>query len=266
MKIKDLIFQNFKKECELLIANEYKRDRIWVHLNLDFELESDKEEILRFKINKLQNNFPFEYLLGFASFYSQDFFVSENVLIPRPETEILVDLAIGVARNYNITKIAEIGSGSGIISICLAQNLQDSFIISGDINDFALELSQKNKQKFGVNNVKFVKSDLFENLGSDIELLVSNPPYIQNNIELPKNVMQEPSSALFGGESGDEILKKIIDGCFERKIRFLICEMGFDQKDAISNYVENFKTKNLSFYKDLAGFDRGFFIEFDFGV
>lgn len=266
MKIKDLIVREFRKECELLIANEYNKDRIWVHLNLESELDADKEEILRPKIDKLQNNFPFEYLLGFASFYSQDFFVCENVLIPRPETEILVDFATKVARNYNITKIAEIGSGSGVISICLAQNLQDSFIISGDINDFALELSRKNKEKFGVHNVKFVKSDLFENLGSDIQLLVSNPPYIKNNIELPKNVIYEPSSALFGGEYGDEILKKIIDGCFERKIRFLICEMGFDQKDSISNYVENFKTKSLIFYKDLSDFDRGFFIEFDFGV
>lgn len=266
MRIKDLIVSGFKKECELLIANELEKTRVWVHLNLDFELEPDKYEILDTKIKQLQNDYPFEYLQGFAAFYSQDFFVCEGVLIPRPESEILVDLATKIAKENNLTKIAEIGSGSGIISICLAQNIPNCQIISGDINSIATELSKKNQEKFGVLNVKFVKSDLFENLGEKIEFLVSNPPYIQNDFCLPKNVTFEPANALFGGEVGDEILKQIIDGCWMRKIPFLACEMGFDQKEQIGKYLEKFETKNIEFYKDLAGFDRGFWVQFDFDV
>lgn len=266
MKIKDLIVPRFKKECELLIANELGKDRIWIHLNLDCEIETQISKILQEKIARLQNDYPFEYLQGFAAFYSQDFFVCEGVLIPRPESEILVDLATKIAKENNLTKIAEIGSGSGIISICLAQNITNCQIISGDINSVATELSKKNQEKFSVLNVEFVKSDLFENLGDKIEFLVSNPPYIKNNFCLPKNVTFEPEDALFGGEIGDEILKQIIDGCWERKIPFLACEMGFDQKKQLGEYLEKFKTKNMEFYQDLAGFDRGFWVQFDYDI
>lgn len=263
MKIKDLIDRNYKKECEILIANILQKDRIWVHLNLDLELGEENFLIIKNKIQQLQNNYPFEYILGLASFYSREFLVCEGVLIPRPETEILIDKTLEIIRKNDLTKIAEIGSGSGIIPITLALEEPKLHIISGDINEVATKLSLANKAKFSLQNVDFIYSDLFENMGQNIELLISNPPYIQDDFNLPENVKFEPSNALFGGVVGDEILKQIIDGCVMRNIRFLCCEMGYDQKHNISEYLKKYNPKTVEFYKDLAGFDRGFCVEFE---
>lgn len=262
MKVKNLIDKNIKKESEILLASVLKCERFWLHINSNFEVEPNLVEKYLQKLEQLRNNYPLEYLTGEVCFYSQIFMIQSGVLIPRPETEILVDEAAKIIQNFNLKKIGEIGSGSGIISIILAQKFPDIYITSGDINPVATALSQKNRQIFGLTNVDFIYSNLFENLGNNIELLVSNPPYIKNNFKLPDNVNFEPMSALFGGDDGDEILKKIIDGCVERKIRFLCCEMGFDQKLSISKYLENFSTISVSFYKDLAEFDRGFCVEF----
>ena len=262
MKISNLIDKRLKKESEMLLASVLKCDRFWLHLHPEFEVEQNSVSSYLEKLSKLQNNFPLEYLTGEVSFFSQIFFIEEGVLIPRPETEILIEKTEAIINKYEIKKVAEIGSGSGIISIILAQNNPHISIISGDINPIATSLANKNLDKFQIKNVDFVQSNLFENLGDDIELLVSNPPYIQNNFNLPKNVTFEPSNALFGGENGDEILKQIIDGCSRKKIRFLCCEMGYDQKNAIEKYLENFSTIKIEFYKDLAEFDRGFCVEF----
>ena len=90
--------------------------------------------------------------------------------------------------------------------------------------------------------------------------MVSNPPYIANDYKIDLNLTFEPKEALFGGEVGDEILKDIIDITFQRKIKYLICEMGYDQKEKITNYLHEKNYKNLEFYKDYAGFDRGFIL------
>lgn len=263
MKIQDLIAADLKKECEIIIANFFDEERFWVHLNTNLILSSDDAKELTTQIERLKSGYPLEYITHKASFYSTIFYTNEGVLIPRPETEILVDEALNLIDEFQIKNIAEIGSGSGIIALMLGKLRPKVSIISGDINPKATALSKKNQQLHNVQNVEFVFSDLFENLGENIELLVSNPPYIQNDFELPHNVTYEPSNALFGGVVGDEILKAIIDGCVERKVRFLCCEMGYDQKANLEQYLQTKPVQKYKFYQDLSGLDRGFVVEFN---
>ena len=178
-------------------------------------------------------------------------------MIPRPETEILVDKVLEIASLYKAPKIAEIGTGSGIISIMLALKT-NAKIVATDINEKALKLAKKNALKFNVSEkIDFVKCSYIDEISGDIDILVSNPPYIARDYKLDKFVINEPHEALFGGEVGDEILKNIILIARNRDIKNIACEMGYDQRASMEMALK-FNGYKSAFYKDLAGFDRGF--------
>ncbi len=253
------------KEVEILIMHVLDKNIIWLHMNYDKEF--DKEKDLEKLVKKRATNYPMEYITGKATFYGENFLVKEGVLIPRPETEILVDNAIEILNKENQKlKVLEIGTGSGIISVMLAKLVENIEIIAVDINDKALDLAKQNALKHGVEDkITFVKSDLYENINdSDIFMTISNPPYIADDYKLPTNVKYEPSNALFGGKVGDELLKRIIDDTYSKKIKYLLCEMGYDQKKPLEEYFKDFSVKSHSFYKDYEDFDRGFTLEFKF--
>jgi len=182
-------------------------------------------------------------------------------LIPRPETEILVERSLEVLSNLPARNepplVAEIGVGSGIISICLALN-SNAKIIASDISDDALNLARQNAAKFGVEDrIEFVKCAYLDQIYGQFDLLVSNPPYIAQDYKLDKFVLNEPHEALFGGKAGDEILKNIILVAKNRGVKYLACEMGYDQKASLESVLE-LSGFEAEFYRDLAGFDRGF--------
>ena len=256
------------KEVEIFIGFLLSKNNIWLHLNYNNEFEREKE--LEKLINKRASNYPLEYLIGKASFYGESFLVKEGVLIPRPETEILVENALEILKDRDSTvKVLEIGTGSGVISVMLALLIKDIKIIAVDINEKALELAKKNAIKHNVEDkIEFRLSNLYGNINikqdeNDIFMTISNPPYIANDYKLPENVKHEPSNALFGGYIGDELLKNIIKETADRKIEYLLCEMGYDQKPALSNYLKSFNIKEYSFYKDYEKFDRGFTVKFN---
>lgn len=208
---------------------------------------------------KFKNNMPFEYLSNSCEFYGRVFFVDENVLIPRPETEFLIEKALKIAKNYQKIKILDLCTGSGIIAITMFLELQKlgikSEIFASDISQNALKIAQKNAKILNA-KIFFLHSDLFENINGNFDLILSNPPYISNSYKLDENVLKEPKIALFGGENGDEILKKIIE-ISPNFTKNLICEIGFDQKKFLEIYLQNYGFK-AEFYKDFANFDRGF--------
>ncbi len=251
------------KEIEILIMYLIDKNIIWLHLNYDKEFEKDKE--LQILVKKRATHFPLEYIIGKASFYGEQFITCEEVLIPRPETEILVDKAKDILENIQNPKVLEIGTGSGIISVMLALLIDNIKITAVDINDKALELAQKNALKLKVDHkIDFIKSDLFDNVKeSNYDMCISNPPYIANNYKLPHNVKFEPGNALFGGEVGDELLNNIIKISYESNIKYLCCKMGFDQKEPLGKLLKNLKSKKIEFYKDYSDFDRGFCVEFN---
>ena len=231
----------------------------WIFLNLNRELEDSEGYFALAK--RFANHEPLEYITGEVGFYGLSFNVKKGVLIPRPETEILVEKSLEVLSNLPARNepplVAEIGVGSGIISICLALN-SSAKIIASDISDDALNLARENAAKFGVEDrIEFVKCAYLDQIYGRFDLLVSNPPYIAQDYELDKFVLNEPHEALFGGAAGDEILKNIILIAKNRGVKYLACEMGYDQKASLESVLE-LSGFEAEFYRDLVGFDRGF--------
>jgi release factor glutamine methyltransferase len=246
------------REAQLLLMAHLKKDELWLITNQGREVESC-ERVLEWAKRRALNE-PLEYITNSVSFYSETFFIKEGALIPRPETELLIDEVIKNVKNKNseITFV-EVGIGSGIISIMLALYFKNARFIAVDISQNALEIAKVNIEKFGLSEkIELRLGSLLEPLNEKVDYLVSNPPYIANDAPLESNLSYEPQNALFGGKIGDEIIQKLLDEVLKQKIRFFSCEMGYDQQDKIQNYLKDKKYESLHFYKDLSGFDRGF--------
>jgi len=250
-------------EAELLLAYHLQKERIYL-ITHDRDALEDVEGYQAL-VARRANHEPYEYIVGEVSFYDIHLFIEKGVLIPRPETELLIDKVAKIIEKNHLTHIAEIGVGSGAISVVLARQFVKLKIVATDICDTPLRVAQKNIQKFNLQSqITLRQSNLIDEVSEPIELVVSNPPYIAEDFILASNVVDyEPKEALFGGDVGDELLKEIIDDVKARGIRYLACEMGYDQKAPIEAYVNEVGVKSIHFYQDLAGFDRGFVIEFN---
>ena len=249
-------------EAELLLAYHLNQDRMYLITHDRDILENT--DIYKALIKRRANNEPYEYIVGEASFYDIHLSVEEGVLIPRPETEILIDLVADIIEKESITNIAEIGVGTGAISIVLARKFPELKVVATDICEAPLRVAQRNIETFGLaKQITLRESNLIDKVSEPVELVVSNPPYIAEDFLLESNVVDyEPKEALFGGSVGDELLKQIILDVKARDVKWLACEMGYDQKEPLSAFVNEVGVKSIQFYKDLAGFDRGFVIEF----
>ena len=273
MQIKYIINKNLEKlkevthipqkEIYILLGVILKKDFIWLTLNQEYSLSVDELKLLDEYISKRATHYPLEYITNSVSFYSEEFDIFEGVLIPRPETELLIDKAYEILKNIQNPKIIEIGTGSGIISTILAKKLKNLSVIAVDINPKALQLASQNAKKHNVEGqIKFVLSDLLSAVDDDMfDMIVSNPPYIANDFDLPKNVLFEPKEALFGGTRGDELIIDIVNQCIKKEIKYFCCEMGYDQKEPLSKVFDRYDC-NYDFYQDYSGFDRGFVVEF----
>lgn len=246
------------REAQLLLMAHLDCDELWLITNQNTEIKDTKK--LFEWVDRRAKNEPFEYIVNRASFYSEEFYIAEGALIPRPETEILIDEVLKNIVNTDAElTLAEVGVGSGIISIMLAKHLPNAKFIAVDISQAALEIAKINIKKFSLEDrIELRLGSLLEPVSEDIDYLVSNPPYIANDEELESNLSYEPQNALFGGTIGDEIIQELLNDVLKRNINFFTCEMGYDQKGKISQYLKNEKIKDLEFYKDLSDFDRGF--------
>ncbi|MEN4052411.1 MULTISPECIES: peptide chain release factor N(5)-glutamine methyltransferase [Sulfurimonas] len=246
------------REAQLLLMAYFDKDELWLLTNQKSEIELD--DTFFDWITRRSRNEPFEYIVNRVSFYSQQFYIDEGALIPRPETELLIDEVLkNIEDKEAAIRLVEVGVGSGIISIMLAQHLPNAKIIAVDISPKALAVAQKNIENFGLQNqIELREGSLLESVDEQIDYLVSNPPYIAEDEELESNLSYEPQNALFGGQIGDEIIQKLLDEVLRQKIKFFSCEMGYDQQDRIRSYLQNTKIKSLEFYQDYSSFDRGF--------
>ena len=246
------------REAQLLLMAHMQKDELWLITNQNAEI-AEIEKLLEWTKRRALNE-PFEYITNSVRFYSQEFYIDEGALIPRPETEILIDEVIKRVENKNAAMtFVEVGVGSGIISIMLALRFKNAKFIAVDISSKAIEVAKKNIAKFGLQErIELRLGSLLEPVTEKIDYLVSNPPYIANDESLESNLSYEPQNALFGGSIGDEIIQRLLDEVLKRKINFFTCEMGYDQLDKITKFLENKNYKDLEFYKDLSNFDRGF--------
>ncbi|OIP55156.1 MAG: protein-(glutamine-N5) methyltransferase, release factor-specific [Helicobacteraceae bacterium CG2_30_36_10] len=246
------------REAQLLLMAHLSCDELWLMTNKKSEVK-DVDKLFQW-VNRRAKNEPLEYITNKVSFYSEEFYIASGALIPRPETELFIDEVINnISNPHAKITFVEVGIGSGIISIMLALKFPHAKFIAVDISPAALEIATINIKKFSLEDrIELRLGSLLEPVKEHIDYLISNPPYIANDTDLESNLLYEPQNALFGGTIGDEIIKELLSEVLKRNINFFTCEMGYDQKDKIRNYLKDTKSEDLNFYEDLSGFDRGF--------
>lgn len=247
-----------RREAELLLISYLDVDQLYFITHQETLIDENKPRLLEWIERRVRNE-PLEYLTNRVSFYSREFYIDEGALIPRPETELLIDEVLAHVNQDEPLKIVEVGVGSGIISILLALHLPHARFIAVDISPRALSVARHNIEAFGLSDrIELREGDLLSCVHEKIDVLVSNPPYIAADASLESNLSYEPQNALFGGTVGDEIIRRLLDEVYARKISLFVCEMGYDQRVKVQEYLKFFAVQSLEFYKDLASFDRGF--------
>ena len=216
------------------------------------------------KFGRLVNGEPIQYITNMQEFMKLKFYVDNRVLIPQPDTEILVENVISIVENTqkNCQKeieILDLCTGSGIIGICLKKNLQNVKVYVSDISEDALDVAKKNSIQNNV-EISFIKSDLFDEINEKFDRIVSNPPYIESSTleGLSMEVKNEPKIALDGGKDGLDFYRKIIKEApnFLNKSGYLSLEIGYNQKDAVEKLLKTYKYKDIQIKKDLSNIDR----------
>ena len=251
-----------QKEAIILATHTLNVSETYLFLHED-DIFEKHEKFITF-VKRRGEGEPIEYITNKVSFYSREFFIDKGALIPRPETELLIDEVIKNVKEFQAEElcIAEIGTGSGIISIVLALLLPKAKVIATDISKAALKIAKSNIKKYALEDrIKLYHTSYLDGVHKDIDIIVSNPPYVSNDFKIDKPLEYEPKEAIFGGKKGDEILFDIISITKDKNVMLLACEMGYDQRDSISSYLTYKNLKDFYFYKDLAGLDRGFVVK-----
>mgnify|MGYP003286951868 FL=1 len=254
-----------------LLAHVLEQNKQYLVIHSDDELEEEYRSKFVNCINQIASGKPLQYITNKQEFMGLNFFVDENVLIPQPDTEVLVEetikKCISVAElgaEQSPIKILDLCTGSGAIAISLnyvlAQKNINAEITASDISEKALDIAKKNNESNNT-SVKFAESNLFENIQkNDFDIIVSNPPYIKRKIieTLPCQVQAEPHIALDGGEDGLDFYKKIIDqACKYIKNGYVLLEIGYDQKDEVEGlFRANGRYSEIETVKDLSNNDR----------
>ena len=279
----------------MLLSHLLKVKKEYLLIHDEDEIEENIKKDFFEKINRLAKNEPIQYVINSAEFMGLEFYVDNNVLIPQPDTEILVQKVIEICKkirgnkenllnvegkkisdrslvdidretNFNKTinikeelKILDLCTGSGAIGVSIAKNIENSQIVATDISAEALKIAKLNANKNNV-NLKFIKSDLFENIGEKFDIIVSNPPYIETEIieKLSEEVKQEPLIALDGGKDGLEFYRKIAKNSRNYLVKegVILLEIGYNQKESVIEILKSNGFENIEGIKDLGNRDR----------
>ena len=249
--------------AELIIAEVLQMKRLELYLNYERPMQENEVERIREMVKRKGNGEPLQYINGYEYFYGLKFNVNKNVLIPRPDTEILVEECLSKIKKVDRPKILDIGTGSGAISVAIGKNREDSQILAADISKEAIETAKINSEENHVKNIKLVESDVFSNINyRKFDLIVSNPPYIPEYeyIELMREVKDfEPKLALTAEDDGYYFYKKIILSAWEylNDSGILAFETGYNQAEKIKSIMEKSgKYSNIEIIKDYNKIDR----------
>lgn len=227
--------------------------------NLLLAMNEDFDERLIETVNLyLDKKIPIQYILGFTYFYGMKVKVNKNTLIPRDDTERLVDEAINEIRNNGYNKCLDLCTGSGIIALAIKKETNIE-VMASDISKEALIVARENAAYNNL-NIDFIESDILENIEQEFDIIVSNPPYISYNEYVQDIVLEnEPHLALFADDNGLFFYKKIMNEIREKQknIKMIIFEIGYTQAEAVSSIARNvFRNSTVSIIKDYAGLDR----------
>lgn len=233
--------------------------------------ELDKKELIKLnKWNKLtmsllEKDYPVQYIIGYVDFYGLKINVNEFTLIPRYETEYLIELTLKEIKKLNLAnpKILDLCTGSGAIGLTLKSLLPSSEVTLSDISKDALMVANKNKNELNL-DVNIIESDLFKNIQGKFDVIISNPPYVMTNETLPKDVLYEPHLALYSGPKGIDHIEEIFKNIKSHlNNKYLIAlEINEKSETDITNLIKTYFEKNINykFMKDLAGKTRYLFI------
>ena len=260
--LKDKSILSAQLDTEILMAKALDKDREYIILNHNKVLNNENLEYFKKLVYERSTRKPIAYLLNKKFFWKSEFYVNQNTLIPRPDTEIIIEQILKVTKNKPCLKILDIGVGSGCILLSILKEKKNFYGTGIDISKNSLEISRLNAKKLLVGErVKFYKSDVDKFDLGKYDLIVSNPPYIKrNNLKyLESDVLKfEPKLALDGGLDGLSVIRKVINKTSEllKKNGKFILEIGFNQKSKVIKLLNNKGFYINSSVKDLANNDR----------
>ena len=240
----------------------FKITRAQIIANNDMEFSKDQTDNYINSIKKISTGIPIQYITNNQEFMNLNFYVDENVLIPQPDTETLVEEVINEYKEKKC-EILDLCTGSGAIAISFAKYINESNIVASDISMKALQIAKLNAEKNWVRKkIEFIESDMFNKIyKDDFDIIVSNPPYIKTKVieKLDRQVKNEPYIALDGGADGLKFYKIIIENAYKyiKNEGKVFLEIGYDQKNELINlFKENNHYENIYSKKDLGGNDR----------
>jgi len=260
--LKDKYIQSAQLDAEILMAKAIGEDRKYIILNNDQNLKEESLKYFQELINERSTRKPIAYLINKKFFWKSEFFVTSDTLIPRPDTEVVIEQILKLTKHQNKMNILDVGIGSGCILLSILKERRNFYGTGIDINKNCLNISKINAKKLKVyNKVRFYKSDVDKFTQGKYDLIVSNPPYINKyNLKyLERDIFNfEPKVALDGGLDGLSEIRKVINKSSElikNKGKFIL-EIGFDQKNKVINLLKKkgFYINNI--LKDLAKNDR----------
>jgi len=252
-----------KLDTELIFSEVLNYDRMMLSLSFTREItEAEKEKIREMLKKRAVDKLPVQYILGYEEFYGRRFEVNKAVLIPRPETERLVEECIKRLTETNGKFVLDIGAGSGAIGVSIAKELPNTKVLACDLSEDALEVAKLNAEKLEATNIKFIKSDVFSEIKyKEFDLIVSNPPYIPQeeyeNLQVEVK-LHEPQMALTDTKDGYYFYKKISREApnYLKSGGVLAFEVGYNQSEEIKLFMEKQGFKNVVVIKDYEGIDR----------
>ena len=234
-KLKENNIEDYNLKAKLLISKVINKPKEYLLIHNNEEIKEEKIFEIKKNLDKIIQGYPIQYITQNQEFMGLNFYVNESVLIPQPDTEILVDEVINIAGTIAEPKILDLCTGSGAIAVSLKKNINElSKVSASDISKNALDVAKINAKNNKV-KIKFIESNLFENIEKKFNIIVSNPPYIKTEVikDLSLEVQNEPHIALDGGQDGLDFYRKIINNAYKylEDDGYLALEIGYDQKD-----------------------------------
>lgn len=251
--------EDARRNMEHLLAQRLGCSRMQLYTQFDKPLEEEQLAPLREALKKRGEGVPLQHLLGEVHFHGRDFICDGRGLIPRPETEELVEMILKDLRP-GCLEILDMGCGSGVLGLSLAAERPECKVTLADISPEAIALTRENAAKLGLSNIEIVESHLFQNLPGRYDLIAANLPYVASGAreEMSRELSHDPALALFSGPEGMDLLRQFIPHAAQQLTPhgFIALEIGYDQASQVASCLENCGFTRIEIRKDLAGISR----------